>query len=120
MTNAELNALFAASWPRHAPSDFTPVLERSLLYACAYSDGDLVGYVNLAWDGGVHAFLLDTTVHPRMRRQGIGVALVRRAVTEAQKHRIVWVHVDYEPHLRSFYEQCGFRPTEAGLIALTS
>ena len=120
VTNAELNVLFTASWPDHTSSDFAPILERSLLYVCAYCADDLVGYVNLAWDGGIHAFLLDTTVHPRMRRRGIGVALVRRAVTEARKHGIVWVHVDYEPHLQPFYEQCGFRSTEAGLINLTS
>lgn len=30
-----------------------------------------------------------------------------------------WLHVDLEEHLRPFYaEACGFRPTEAGLIAL--
>jgi hypothetical protein len=28
------------------------------------------------------------------------------------------VHVDYEPQLQSFYEQCGFVNTPAGLIRL--
>jgi len=27
--------------------------------------------------------------------------------------------VDHEPHLRSFYRGCGFRPTDAGLLRLT-
>lgn len=32
---------------------------------------------------------------------------------------IEWIHVDYEPHLRTFYEKCGFRQTEAGLMKIT-
>lgn len=118
VTNAELNALFAAAWVNHNTSDFRPILERSLAYVCAYRGPDLVGFVNLAWDGGVHAFLLDTTVHPVVRRQGIGRSLVERAVLAARERGIEWVHVDYEPHLREFYRQCGFAHTEAGLIQL--
>jgi GNAT superfamily N-acetyltransferase len=116
VTNEALNALFTASWPNYRPGDFTPVLSRSLAYVCAYQEERLVGFVNLAWDGGIHAFLLDTTVHPDVRRQGIGIRLVSEAVAAAQRHGIEWVHVDYEPHLRTFYERCGFQPTEAGLI----
>jgi hypothetical protein len=29
-----------------------------------------------------------------------------------------WLHVDYEPHLDSFYRACGFQPTLAGLLEL--
>ena len=78
----------------------------------------MVGFVNLAWDGGIHAFILDTTVHPDARRNGIGLELVRQAAKAAKKNGITWLHVDYEPDLREFYQKCGFRHTEAGLIAL--
>jgi len=74
--------------------------------------------VNLAWDGGVHAFLVDVTVHPDFRRRGIGQQLVKRAVEIARERGIEWVHVDFESRLRGFYQQCGFRYTEAGLIHL--
>jgi hypothetical protein len=30
-----------------------------------------------------------------------------------------WLHVDYEPGLTAFCEAAGFRPTAAGLLALT-
>src|SRR6266496_3310579 len=33
--------------------------------------GGLVGFVNVAWDGGDHAFLLDTKVAAQHQRQGI-------------------------------------------------
>jgi len=83
-------------------------------------DGDvLVGFVQLGWDGGVHAFLLDTAVDPAHQRHGVGRALVAAAVSEATRAGCEWVHVDYEPHLTSFYrDACGFRATDAGLLHL--
>ncbi|TDC74765.1 GNAT family N-acetyltransferase, partial [Streptomyces hainanensis] len=39
-------------------------------------DGRLVGFVNVAWDGGAHAFLLDTVVASDHRRLGIAARLV--------------------------------------------
>ena len=119
VTDEALNTLFSAAWEGHSARAFQPILAQSLLYVCAYSADQLIGFVNLAWDGGVHAFLLDTTVHNFYGRRGIGTELVRRAVEAAQGHGIEWIHVDYEPHLRGFYEACGFSPTEAGLIDLT-
>jgi GNAT superfamily N-acetyltransferase len=118
VTNEQINDLFAAAWPNHITSDFHQVMGHSLLYVCAYVDERMVGFVNMAWDGGIHAFLLDTTVHPDFQRQGIGVQIVRTAVDEARERGIEWVHVDYEPHLRKFYERCGFKRTEAGVINL--
>ena len=118
VNSGELDELFAASWDEHSPRDFTPILERSLVYLCAYRGQALVGFVNVAWDGGVHAFILDTTVHPDLRGRGIGRQLVRRAAREARDRGAEWLHVDYEPHWRGFYRQCGFRFTEAGLMRL--
>ncbi|MER7011924.1 GNAT family N-acetyltransferase [Saccharopolyspora sp. NPDC000359] len=79
----------------------------------------LVGFTNVAWDGGDHAFLLDPKVRPEHQRGGIGTELVRRAAEGAARAGFTWLHVDFEPQLRGFYfAACGFRPTEAGLIAL--
>jgi GNAT superfamily N-acetyltransferase len=118
LTDAELNELFGASWPGHRPTSFAPVLSRSLAWIAARRGGRLVGYVNVVGDGSVHAFILDTTVHPDERRKGLGVRLVRAAADEARRRGGEWLHVDYEPHLESFYQQCGFRPTAAGLLRL--
>jgi GNAT superfamily N-acetyltransferase len=116
--NSTLNALFTTAWLDHTETDFQSVLSRSLLYVCAYADNQLIGFVNVAWDGGVHAFLLDTTVHPDFQRQGIGVQLVIKAVEATRERGLEWIHVDYEPHLEVFYRKCGFQPTLAGLIHL--
>ena len=120
LTDAELNALFAAAWPGHVPRAFGPVLARSLAYCAAFGGGALVGFVNVAGDGALHAFLLDPTVHPAHRRQGIGLALVRAAARAAADRGAEWLHVDFEPHLAPFYAAAGFRPTQAGLIRLVS
>ncbi len=117
--NDQLNALFAAAWPEHGRTDFAPVLSHSLAYVCAYRGEQLVGFVNVAWDGGIHAFILDTTVHPDVQRRGVGVELVRLAAEAARAGGCHWLHVDYEPHLKTFYERCGFFHTEAGLMRLT-
>ena len=119
VSSAELDELFAASWCRHEPRDWNPVLKRSLVYLCAYRGRHLVGFVNVAWDGGVHGFILDTTVHPEMRWRGIGRQLVLREATEARDRNVEWLHVDFEPHLQGFYDSCGFKPTDAGLLHLT-
>ena len=107
--------------PRHAsPRDWRDQVERhSLGWVCARDGGDLAGFVNVAWDGGAHAFILDTMVAARMRRRGIGAGLVAAAVREARRAGCEWLHVDFEEHLRPFYlGSCGFTPSAAGLIAL--
>ncbi|MQA80321.1 MAG: GNAT family N-acetyltransferase [Streptosporangiales bacterium] len=115
----EMNALFTVSWPDHQPCSFAPILRRSLTWVGARRAGRLVGFVNVATDGGAHAFLLDTTVHPDERRRGLGVRLVTAATEAAAKAGAGWLHVDYEPHLTGFYARCGFRPTDAGLLDLS-
>ncbi len=83
-------------------------------------DGELlVGFVNVATDGGDHAFLLDTKTRGDRQRSGIGTELVRVAVEHARSAGCEWLHVDFQPEHRTFYlDACGFEPTDAGLIRL--
>src|SRR5262249_35169835 len=118
IANEPLNALFAAAWGNDTAADFQPVLARSLAWVCAYAGPELVGFVYMAWDGGIHAFLLDTTVHPAWQRRGIGRRLVEEAAAVAAARGMHWLHVDYESHLDGFYRGCGFAPTLAGLRRL--
>jgi ribosomal protein S18 acetylase RimI-like enzyme len=94
----------------------------SLGWASAHlDDGTLVGFVNVAWDGGDHAFLLDTKVRPDHQRRGIGVELVRLAAREARQAGCEWLEVDFDDEARLapfYFDACGFRPTHAGLIHL--
>jgi GNAT superfamily N-acetyltransferase len=120
-TNAELNALHAEGFAHEVLDwDWRGQVERhSLGWVCARDDGSLTGFVNVAWDGGSHAFILDTLVAAGARRRGVGAGLVAVAVREARAAGCEWLHVDFDDHLRPFYfDACGFRPTDAGLIAL--
>ena len=122
VSNDALNELYAVSWPHHKTCDFTPVLGRSLVYVCAYDhaqDDRLIGFVYAAWDGSVHAFLLEPTVHPDYRRRGIGRQLVHQVRDYClERGGLDWLHVDYDAELEPFYASCGFKPTPAGLIRL--
>lgn len=111
-------ALWEAAWGFPYGGHIAKVLSHSLVYLCAYDGSRLVGFVNVAWDGGSHAFLLDPMVHPDHRHKGLGTNLVKRAIALSRERGAAWLHVDYEPHLDGFYRACGFRPTAAGLIAL--
>lgn len=104
-----------------APRPWAERLQRhSLTWVGAFDADDLVGFVHLCWDGGAHAFVLDTIVHPEYQRRGIGRGLLQAAAVEGERAGCQWLHVDYEPHLQAFYrDSCGFRPTEAGLLRLT-
>ncbi len=119
--NAAVNALHAEGFD-HPYLDIdwhTQVHRHSLGWVCAREDDQLVGFVNVAWDGGVHAFILDTVVVGRDRHRGIGSGLIAAAVRHACAAGCEWLHVDFEDHLTAFYFQaCGFTPTNAGLIAL--
>ena len=82
-------------------------------------DGTLVGFVNVLWDGLVHAWLQDTMVAGPHRGRGVGVRLVGVARQHAREAGCEWLHVDFDPELAPFYvDSCGFAPTSAGLIAL--
>ena len=120
--NAAINALHAEGFGHPTLEiDWAGQVQRhSLGWVCARLGVELVGFVNLAWDGGVHAFILDTLVSRRHRRRGIAKEMVGMAVARAREAGCEWVHVDFEgPDLRAFYlDGCGFVPTDAGLIEL--
>ena len=115
---AEFEALWLAAWGTQWTGDLAAIWSRSLAHFGAYEAARLIGYLNIAWDGGVHAFILDTSVHPDFQRRGIATRLVQAAATEARARGAEWLHVDYEPHLETFYRGCGFTPTAAGLLRL--
>ncbi len=120
ISEADLEPLFAEAWGQGAAKGYDRVLPRSLSYIGAFRDTELVGFVNVGWDGNAHAFILDTIVHTAWRRQGIGLELVQRAIAVAREAGVEWLHVDYEPHLDEFYRKAGLQETKARLLHLKS
>ncbi|GIG59896.1 N-acetyltransferase [Longispora fulva] len=116
-----LSALHARAFGGDAqPTPWRERLTRhALSWVGAFDAGRLVGFVQVCWDGGVHAFLLDTAVDPMWQHHGIGRRLVVAAAADAAAAGCRWLHVDFEPDLGEFYlDRCGFQPTRAGLLAL--
>jgi GNAT superfamily N-acetyltransferase len=120
-TNAQVNTLHAEGF-RHRPLDddwLSQVSRHSLGWVCAAEGGELVGFINVPWDGGTHAFIIDTLVTASARHRGVGTKLVEVAAENARAAGCEWLHVDFGDELRPFYfGSCGFTPTNAGLIAL--
>ena len=122
-TSAEANALHAQAFRTRtftdAEWDWRSLVDRHSLGWVVARDQELVGFVNVLWDGLVHAWIQDVMVAPSAGRRGVGTRLVERATTGAREAGCEWLHVDFDDHLRPFYfDACGFRATDAGLIAL--
>jgi GNAT superfamily N-acetyltransferase len=120
LADEELVELTRSHGGNPAPGWWDCVRPHSLGWVTArLGDGTPVGFVNVAWDGADHAFLLDPKVRPDHQRRGIGTELVRVAARHAREAGCEWMEVDFEHDLaRFYYEACGFAPTQAGLLHL--
>lgn len=122
--NDEVNALHAEAFGTRVFTaeewDWVSLTTRhSLGWVVARDGGVLAGFVNVVWDGLVHAWLQDTMVAGTHRGRAVGTRLVGIAKQHAREAGCEWLHVDFDPELSAFYlDACGFRPTPAGLIAL--
>src|ERR1700738_2961736 len=121
--NIEVNALHAEAFDTRvfdeAEWNWKDLVGKHSLGWVVARDGDrLVGFVNVVWDGLVHAWLQDTIGATDAGRQGIGTQLVAVAREGARDAGCESLHVDFDDDLKSFYfDSCGFTPTNAGLIA---
>ena len=122
IADEEMVDLVESHGGRPAPGWWLQIRDHSLGWVTARDrDGVVVGFVNVAWDGGDHAFLIDTKTRGDRQHQGIGTELVQHAATQAKAAGCEWLHVDFAPQHAPFYVQaCGFRPTDAGLVHLPS
>jgi GNAT superfamily N-acetyltransferase len=123
--SAEVSALHAEAFssvqlPGEGERSWRELVERhSLGWVVARDASRLVGFVNVAWDGSAHAFIVDTMVAEDSRRGGIGTALMDLVRAECRNAGCEWLHVDFEKELGPFYfEACHFNATSAGLLRL--
>ena len=122
ITDEEMIELVESHGGRSAAGWWDMIRPHSLGWVAAHDpEGILIGFVNVAWDGGDHAFLIDTKTRGDWQRRGVGTEVVRHAARHAKAAGCEWLHVDFEPDLVAFYfDACGFRPTDAGLVHLYS
>lgn len=123
-TNDEVNLMHSVAFGTRlftsAEWDWESLTARhSLGWVVARDDSQLAGFVNVVWDGLVHAWLQDTMVSPDYGRRGVGTHLVAAAQAAARDAGCEYLHVDFEPSLAPFYlNACGFEPAPAGLMRL--
>jgi hypothetical protein len=123
--NAEFRALHADAFDSVGAKDDTDwrslVSRHSLGWVTAREKSDLIGFVNVAWDGHTHAWIQDVMVASTTRNEGVGTQIVAIARRESALSGCEWLHVDFEERLDRFYvDACGFSPSKAGLIHLKS
>ena len=123
-SNEEMNALHAEAFETRVYDEsewnWRDQVERhSLGWVVAREGETLLGFVNVPWDGLVHAWIQDTMVAKSARHRGVGKELIEVATRGAREAGCEWLHVDFDDDLREFYlDACGFTPTNAGLIEL--
>ena len=122
LTDEEMSDLVASHGGTPVAGWWDRIRPHSLGWVTArIEDGTVIGFVNVASDGGDHAFLIDPKTRGAFQRRGVATRVVRFAAEHAQAAGCEWLHVDFDDHLRAFYfEACGFEPTSAGLINLRS
>ncbi len=122
--NAEANALHAEAFETRVYDDSEwdwkrLTADHSLGWVTARNGDTLVGFVNVLWDGLVHAWIQDVMVAAAAQGRGIGAGLVAAAADGARSAGCEWLHVDFDPDLADFYiTECGFTPSSAGLLRL--
>ena len=94
--NAEVNELHAEAFGTRvfdaSEWDWLALVhEHSLGWVTARDHETLVGFVNVVWDGQVHAWLQDTMVASAARHRGVGTQLVATAVEQARTAGCGWV-----------------------------
>lgn len=123
-SNSETNALHAEAFGTRLFDEAEwnweqQVVTHSLGWVVARDIGQLLGFLNVIWDGVAHAWIQDVMVAESARRMNVGTRLVAEAIVRTREAGCEWLHVDFDDHLRPFYfDACGFTPTTAGLIAL--
>ena len=85
-------------------------IENSALVVGAYREtGQQIGFLRVVSDKVRFAYVLDVVVHEDYRRQGIGQAMIRFALTHSElKDVYQWLLLTLDAH--GVYRKCGFEP----------
>lgn len=115
---SQLNQLFTRVWGAPKPN-YEQVLGRSFAWVMVYRDGKLLGFANVAWDGGPNFFLLDVSIDPSSADEDkIFTDMIEAAVQRCRKEGGS-MRVDApEELLKSYFQPLGFKPVSAAVINL--
>ena len=115
-SEAELSDLCeSVGWERFGP-DYLALDNYALTTSAWADDGRLVAWTSIVSDQVRHAFLLDVMVHPDFQKQGVGRAVVLKAIAEMKARGVTAFHVDCKAEHTGFYERCGFKMCAGGWL----
>ncbi|MDF2648205.1 MAG: acetyltransferase, gnat family [Paenibacillus sp.] len=105
----------SVGWERR-DADFPGLLTQCLFWAGVRDDsGSLIAFGYITGPGIEHGYMEDIMVHPHYQKHGIGKALVRKLLNEANYRKISMVTVTYQEKHKLFYEDAGFTPCPGGI-----
>ena len=119
LTNDDLNGLFGRAYNKTMSVDFQRILDQSLTWVAGYDGHTLRAWVNVAWDGFVHAFLVDRTAADDPDG-AIRSELVREAIEAVRRdHPTVFkVHTDCRPDEIAWLGELGLQELPGGIVIL--
>ncbi|MCM3141257.1 GNAT family N-acetyltransferase [Brevibacillus sp. MER 51] len=78
-------------------------------------NGTLIAFGYVCGTGLLHGYMEDIIVHPDHQKQGVGVALVKKLLEEAERTGLGIVTVTYASEHTEFYKKGGFTACPGGL-----
>ncbi|TJY42571.1 GNAT family N-acetyltransferase [Cohnella pontilimi] len=97
-------------------SDYPTLFDRCNFWAGLRDEHNvLIAFGYIAGMGLQHGYMEDIIVHPAHQRKGIGQALVKRLLLEAERIGIEIVTLTYDSIHHEFYQNCGFLPCSGGV-----
>jgi len=105
----------SVGWSRFGP-DYAALDGYAATASAWTNEGRLVAWTSIVSDHVRHAFLLDVMVAPEFQRQGVGRAVVLRAIQEMLSRGVTAFHVDCHPDQAPFYAKCGFKMCAGGWL----
>lgn len=106
----------AVGWTRASIERIETALANSYQTYAIRKDNQLIGFLRVITDKGIHAFIVDLNVHPAFQKHGIGNALVQETVNDLKKEGYYHIQLVFYPELEEFYRKCGFEIIQAGMI----
>lgn len=119
LTNDDLNGLFGRVGNKTMSVDFSRILDQSLTWIAGYDGDVLMAWINVAWDGFVHAFLVDRIAMDD-EDGAVRSELVRQAIAAIRRdHPTVFkIHADCRPDEIPWLVELGFQQLPGGIVVL--
>ena len=105
----ELSQLYRIAPLGEKPPDALRTVFGNSMFRCFVYVGEvLVGAGRALADGVDCAYIADVAVHPDHQGRGLGKAIIRRLVTQAEGHKKIILYAN--PGTEPFYLELGFLP----------